>query len=73
MQIHPDIKIDLMKVLILLEFYTVEALLYIKALDHVRYLEHFIKNYKILKKRDYKKSILYEYLLFFSTLIVQYF
>lgn len=73
MQIHPDIKIDLMKVLILLEFYTVEALLYIKALDHVRYLEHFIKNYKILKKRDYKKSILYEYLLFFSTLVVQYF
>lgn len=73
MQIHPDIKIDLMKVLILLEFYTVEALLYIKALDHVRYLEHFIKNYKILKKRDYKKSILYEYLLFSSTLVVQYF
>lgn len=73
MQIHPDIKIDLMKVLILLEFYTVEALLYIKALDHVRYLEYFIKNYKILKKRDYKKSILYEYLLFFSTLVVQYF
>lgn len=73
MQIHPDIKIDLMKVLILLEFYTVEALLYIKALDHVGYLEHFIKNYKILKKRDYKKSILYEYLLFSSTLVVQYF